>query len=59
MINYTSSGMGNLKCENARRAQNNAETAKFASNLTANICLLLAMQTSSDLASTRQSIFSC
>ena len=42
MINYTSSGMGNLKCENARHVQNNA-TAKFASNLTANICLLLAM----------------
>ena len=43
MINYTSSGMGNLKCENARLVQNNVTTAKFASNLTTNICLLLAM----------------
>ena len=43
MINYTSSGMGNVKCENARHVQNNVKTAEFASNLTANICLLLAM----------------
>ena len=43
MINYTSSGMGNVKCENARHVQDNVTTAKFASNLTANICLLLAM----------------
>ena len=43
MINYTSSGMGNVKCENARHVQDNETTAKFASNLTANICLLLAM----------------
>ena len=43
MINYTSSGMGNLKCENARHVQNNVTTAKFAINLTANICLLLVM----------------
>ena len=43
MINYTSNGMGNVKCENARHAQNNATTADFANNLTANICLLLAM----------------
>ena len=57
MTNYTSSGMGNLKCENARQVQNNVTTAKFASNLTANICLLLAMYTSSDLTSKRQSIF--
>ena len=46
MINYTSSGMGNLKFENARHVQNNVTTAKIASNLTASICLLLA---SSDL----------
>ena len=37
MINYTSSGMGNLKCENARHDQNNVTTAKFTSNLTANV----------------------
>ena len=43
MINHTSSGMGNLKCENARHVQNNVATAKFASNLTTDICLLLAM----------------
>ena len=43
MINYTSSGMGNVKCENARHVQNNVTTAKFASSLTTNICLLLAM----------------
>ena len=43
MINYTSSGMGNVKSENARHIQNNVKTAEFASNLTANICLLLAM----------------
>ena len=33
-------------------------TAKFASNLTANICLLLAMYTLSDLTSKHQSFFS-
>ena len=43
MINYISSGTGNLKCENARHVQNNVTTAKFASSLTTNICLLLAM----------------
>ena len=43
MINYTSSGMGNLKYENARQVQSNITTAKFASNLTANTSLLLAM----------------
>ena len=43
MINYTSSGMGNVKCENARHVQKNVKIAEFASNLTANICLLLAM----------------
>ena len=43
MINYTSSGMGNVKSENVRHIQNNVTTAEFASNLTANICLLLAM----------------
>ena len=43
MINYTSSDMGNLKCENVQQVQNNVTTAKFASNLTANICLLLSM----------------
>ena len=57
MINYTSSGMRNLKCENAWHVQNNVTTAKFARNLTTNICLLLAMQTSSDLTSKRLSIF--
>ena len=49
MISYTSSGMGNLKCENARHALNNVTTATFAINLTANICLSIAMQTSSVL----------
>ena len=44
MINYTSSGMGNLKCENAWHVQNNVTTAKFDINLTANICLLLAFR---------------
>ena len=39
MINYTSSGMGNLK----RHVQNNVAAAKFASNLTINIFLLLAV----------------
>ena len=43
MINYTSSGMGNLKYENAQQVQSNVTTAKFASNLTANTSLLLAM----------------
>ena len=43
MINYTSSGMGNLKCKNGRHIQNNVTTAKFAIDLTANICLLLAV----------------
>ena len=57
MINYTSSGRGNVKCENARHAQNNVTTAEFASNLTANICLLLAMSTLSQLTSKRQSVF--
>ena len=57
MINYTSSCMENLKCENAQHVQNNVTTAKFAINVTANICLLLAMQTSPDLTSKRQSIF--
>ena len=37
MINYTSSGMGNMKCENARHVQNNVKAAEFASNLTANL----------------------
>ena len=27
MINYTSSGMENMKCENARHVQNNVTTA--------------------------------
>ena len=49
--------MGNLKCENARHVQNNVTTAKFTSNFTANICLLLAMKTSSDVTSKRHSIF--
>ena len=43
MINYISSGMGNLKCEDARHVQNNVTTAKYGINLTSNICLLLAM----------------
>ena len=37
--------------------QNNVTTADFGSNLTASICLLLAMQTLSDLTSKRQSVF--
>ena len=49
--------MGNQKRENARHVQINVTTVKFAINLTANICLLLAMQTSSDLTSKRRSIF--
>ena len=57
MINYTSSGMGNVKCENARHVQNNVTTADFASDLTVYICLLLAMQTLSDLTSKRQGYF--
>ena len=57
MINSTSSGMGNMKYVNVRHVQNNVTTAKFAINLTANICLLLATQTSPDLTSKRQSIF--
>ena len=57
MINYTSSGSGNVKCENARHAQNNVTTAEFASNLIANICLLLAIATLSQLTSKRQSVF--
>ena len=32
--------MGNLKCENALHVQNNVASARFASNLTAKICLL-------------------
>ena len=36
--------MGNVKCENAWHVQNNVTTAEFASNITAKICLLLAMQ---------------
>ena len=43
MINYTSSGMGNLKCENVWHVQSNVTTAKFATNLTANISLLSAV----------------
>ena len=43
MTNYASSGMGNLKRENAGYVQNNVTTGKFAINLTANICLLLEM----------------
>ena len=43
MINYTSSGLENLKYKNARHVQNNVTTAKFASSIIANICLLLAM----------------
>ena len=35
--------MENVKCENAWHVQNNVTIAEFASNLTANICLLLAM----------------
>ena len=43
MINYTSSGMGNVKCENSQHFSNNVRTAEFASYLTVNACLLLAM----------------
>ena len=57
MTNYTSSGIGNVRYENAGHVQNNVTTAEFASNLSANICLLLAMQTLSDLISKHQSIF--
>ena len=57
MNNYTSSGIGNVRYENAGHVQNNVTTAEFASNLSANICLLLAMQTLSDLISKHRSIF--
>ena len=60
MINYTSSGMGNVNVKMPgmfKTMENLQTTAEFASNLTANICLLLAMQTLSDLTSKRQSIF--
>ena len=57
MTNYTSSGIGNVRYENAGHVQNNVTTAEFASNLSANICLLLAMQTLSDLISKHRSIF--
>ena len=43
--------------ENAQHVQNNVKTAAFASNLTGNICLLLAMYTLSHLTSKRRSIF--
>ena len=43
MINYTSSGMRDVKFENARHIQNNGTFADFGYNLTANIWLLLAM----------------
>ena len=49
--------MGNVKFGNGWYVQNNITTAEFAGKLTANICLLLAMQTLYDLTSTRQSIF--
>ena len=49
--------MENVKCEDAMHVQNNVTTAEFASNLPANICLLLAMQILSDLTSKRQSNF--
>ena len=57
MTNYTSSGIGNVRYENAGHVQNNVTTAEFASNLSANICLLLAMQTLSDLISKHRRIF--
>ena len=41
--------MGNVKFENGWYVQNNITTAEFAGKLTANICLLLAMQTLYDL----------
>ena len=47
--------MGNVKCGNMfKHVQNNfaiAATTKFASSLTAKICLLLAIQTLSNLIS--------
>ena len=46
MINYTSSGMGNVNVKMPgmfKTMENLQTTAEFASNLTANICLLLAM----------------
>ena len=56
MINYTSNGMENVKCENVWHVQNNVTTSEFANSLTANICLLLAIDTLSDLTSKRRSI---
>ena len=53
--------MGNVKCENMfKHVQSNVTitTSGSASNLTANICLLLAIQTLSDLISKRPSFFS-
>ena len=35
MINYTSTGMRDVKCENTRHVQNNVTTADFGNNLTA------------------------
>ena len=52
--------MGNVKCENMfKHVQSNVTitTSGSASNLTANICLLLAIQTLSDLISKRRSFF--
>ena len=52
--------MGDVKCENVfKHVQSNVRTAtkEFASNLTPNICLLLAIKTLSDLISKRPSFF--
>ena len=48
--------MENVKCENVWYVQNNVTTSEFANNLTANICLLLAIDTLSYLTSKRRSI---
>ena len=55
--------MGNVKCGNMfKHAQNNVAslaTTKFASSLTAKMCLLLAIQTLSNLISKGLSFFAC
>ena len=54
--------MGNVNCGNMfKHVQNNEQSlaTKFASSLTAKICLLLAIQTLSNLISKRPSFFAC
>ena len=53
--------MRNMKCENVfKHVQSNVTIAtnEFASNLTANICLLLVIETLFDLIPKRSSFFS-